>query len=96
MGIYNPIVTASRNVSASDFEKVIQTTGAANITLTVPDDASLGGNGTSMVVGFFNGGSGTLSVVAGPNVTFRGLTPAFAAYSTQGLMRVGANEWTWL
>lgn len=96
MGMYNPIVTNSRSVLQTDFEKIIQTSGADNITLTVPDDIALGGNNASMAVGFFHGGTGSLAVVAGPNVTIRGTAPVFAQYDTKGIMRVGANEWTWL
>ncbi len=88
-------VDASRTLTQADFETILSCASA--ITLTLPNDTTLGITDTSYApsVAIYAAGATapTLDVSA---VTMRGTAPTVAQYGMYGIVRVGANEWAYV
>lgn len=88
-------VAASRDLTKEDSEQTLICTSASAIVLTIKNDATVAWSGLNAVAAY-QGGLGDVSFAAGAGVTLRGTAPTAAQYTTQGVMRVGANEWAYL
>jgi len=88
-------VTASKTLTLSDAGQVLKCNSASAIVLTIPNDATGMWEGNDGIAAY-QAGAGAVSFAAGSGVTLRGTAPTAAQYSTQGVMRVGANEWAYL
>lgn len=88
-------VTASRNLIKEDSGQTLICTSGSAIVLTIQNDATVAWSGLNAVAAY-QGGAGAVSFAAGSGVTLRGTAPTAAQYATQGVMRVGANEWAYL
>ncbi len=88
-------VTASRSLIKEDSGQTLICTSASAIVLTIPNDATVAWSGLNAVAAY-QGGAGAVSFAAGSGVTLRGTAPTATQYATQGVMRVGANEWAYL
>lgn len=88
-------VPTSRDLTASDFETILSC--ASGITITLPNDATLGITDTAYApsIAIYAAGAvvPTLDVSA---VTMRGTAPTVAQYGLYGIVRVGANEWAYV
>lgn len=90
-------ITASRLMNSNDFDKILVNDTGTNITITIGMDNDIGINGASSIaVGLFQGGAGTVAFAAATNVTINGTPPVIAQYGTLPIMRVGANTWAYL
>lgn len=90
-------ITASRLMDSNDFDKILTNNTATNIAITIRQDTEIGINAASSIaVGLYQGGAGTVSFVAGPNVTINGTPPTVAQFGTLPVMRVGANTWAYI
>jgi len=88
-------VAASRSLTKADSGMLLKCTSASAIVLTIPNDAAVVWEGIDAIAAY-QCGAGAVSFAAGSGVTLRGTAPTAAQYSTQGIMRVGANEWAYL
>jgi hypothetical protein len=88
-------VAASRDLTKEDTDQTLICTSASAIVLTILNDATVAWSGVNAVAAY-QGGSGAVSFAAGAGVTLRGTAPTATQYATQGVMRVGANEWAYL
>ena len=88
-------VTASRDLIKEDSGQTLICTSGSAIVLTILNDSTVAWSGLNAVAAY-QGGAGAVSFAAGAGVTIRGTAPTAAQYSTQGVMRVGANEWAYL
>lgn len=88
-------VAASRSLIKEDSGQTLICTSASAIVLTIPNDATVEWSGLNAVAAY-QGGAGAVSFAAGSGVTIRGTAPTAAQYATQGVMRVGSNEWAYL
>lgn len=88
-------VAASRSLTKADSGMMLICTSGSAIVLTIPNDATVAWSGLNAVAAY-QGGAGAVSFAAGAGVTLRGTAPTAAQYATQGVMRVGANEWAYL
>jgi len=88
-------VTASKTLALSDAGQVLKCNSASPIVLTIPNDATGLWEGNDGIAAY-QVGAGAVSFAAGSDVTLRGTAPTAAQYSTQGVMRVGTNEWVYL
>ena len=95
---YRATVSASRNISASDFDTILQCASA--VALTIPTDATLGITDTNNVyaptINVYWYGATTPTIAAGSGVTLRGSARSISQYGVFSLFRSGANEWTYL
>jgi hypothetical protein len=89
--------TGSYTVAASDANTIIQTTGTANVTITVPDVLSVGDS-----VQVIRDGSGSAIISAGSGVSsWAGIGTASTAvsfyidtqYSAAAILKIDANEY---
>lgn len=89
------VVASSKTITQADFETILSCASA--ITLTLPNDATLGITDTSYApsIAIYAAGATvpTLDVSA---VTMRGTAPTVAQYGMYGIVRVGANEWAYV
>jgi len=88
-------VSASRDLAKVDSGNVLICTSGSAIVLTIQNDAATGWSGLESIAAY-QGGAGAVSFAAGSGVTLRGTAPTAAQYATQGVMRVGTNEWAYL
>lgn len=92
----NDSLTASRSLTTMDSNKVLKCTHATvAIVLTIESDAASGWSANEAVAQY-QGGAATVSFAAGAGVTLRGTAPTATQYTTNGVHRVGANEWAYL
>jgi hypothetical protein len=89
------IAAASRTLTGADVDTLVVCNSASAVVLTIPTDA-VGGFTGRAVIGLYQAGAGASSFTAGGSVTLRGTAPTAAQYATQGIVRVGANEWAYL
>lgn len=90
-----PSITASRSLTKADCQQPLRCESASAIVLTIENDATAKYVGSEAHVAY-QAGAGAVSFAAGPGVTLRGTAPTAAQYASQGVMRVGANEWACL
>lgn len=88
-------VTASRALLKTDCQRPLRCESASAIVLTINNDTTAGYVGSEAHAAY-QAGAGAVSFTAGSGVTLRGTPPTAAQYLTQGVMRVGANEWAYL
>ena len=86
--------TASRNLTTADAGQLVMTNSGSAIALTILNDSTVSWEGNDRIEAY-QGGAGALSWTAGSGVTIRGSAPTPAQYTTQRVMRVGANEWAY-
>lgn len=84
--------TASRTLTIQDAGNFLLCNSASNIVMTVPDDATVPWNGLVVIIEGRKG-AGTVTFLAGANVTIRGDLATPAQYKSKGIMRIGPNEW---
>lgn len=88
-------VTGSRSLTKNDCLLPLRCDSASAIVLTIENDNTAGYGGTEAHVAY-QAGAGAVSFTAGTGVTLRGTAPTAAQYASQGVMRVGSNEWAYL
>lgn len=88
-------VTASRDALLSDDGKVLICNSASAITITIESDTASGWNGNEAIA-IYQMGAGASAFAAGAGVTIQGTAPTATQYTTNGVYRVAANEWTYL
>jgi len=88
-------VIASRALVLADAGQVLKCNSGSAIVLTITNDTTGLWEGNDGIAAY-QAGAGAVSFAAGSGVTLRGTAPTAAQYSTQGVMRVGTNEWAYL
>jgi hypothetical protein len=82
-------------LALADANKIVETTGASAVTITVPPDSGVAFS-VGTLIELFQYGTGALNVTGGIGVTLRsadGLHSARTQFSSLSLRKRAANEW---
>ena len=93
-GYVRNITGTTYSLLPSDIGKYLRFTAAGAVTVTVPQDPTLGGFPVSGEVIIESAGAGGVTITAGGTAVIHGVTAALAQYGVRRLRKVAANLYT--